>query len=251
MSILGIVNRTENYKTAKNLIPLRGENVSGLALLLGEPTETLEENLTLELFWKGMRDFLNPELNKTYDCEKLLAKCYDNHFSNLREEIIDFATPEQKKFQELECWNYDVSRPERKRTLRNNLLNTEIDIVIESPEFLYIGEAKCSMGFGANSRLVLVHQLVRQYVMATVMMEVISLAGGRKKMVVPFLVVDTCRSLQVQFMRDTERLKKSNILKWDTIEPTLEGSPVSFLCALGSGYHPSLNDFSLRELEDR
>ena len=77
-------------------------------------------------------------------------------------------------------------REDHRARLINNLVNTEIDIVLESPKRLYIGEAKYTGTFHANGKLVLVHQLVRQYVMAKVLVDVL----GRDREIVPFVVVE-------------------------------------------------------------
>ena len=77
--------------------------------------------------------------------------------------------------------NYDVSTKDRMANLGNNLVNTEIDIVLQSPNHLFIGEAKHEMTFGANGRLVLVHQLIRQYVMAKILMDRLESDGLAKK----------------------------------------------------------------------
>ena len=87
-----------------------------------------------------------------------------------------------------------ISYPMKPRSLRNytitfnNLLNTEIDIVLESPNHLFIGEAKSEMGFSPRSNRVLVHQLVRQYVTARILLAYVNL--NCKKSVIPFIVWD-------------------------------------------------------------
>ena len=47
----------------------------------------------------------------------------------------------------------------------NSLLGTEVDVVLETPKHLFIGEVKHESTFEADGKLVLVHQLMRQYVM--------------------------------------------------------------------------------------
>ena len=97
-----------------------------------------------------------------------------------------------------------MSTKDRMANLGNNLVNTEIDIVLQSPNHLFIGEAKHEMTFGANGRLVLVHQLIRQYVMAKILMDRLESDGLAKKNVIPFVVGDDVGSLkkgrQVEFM---------------------------------------------------
>ena len=68
------------------------------------------------------------------------------------------------------------SREARTR-LVNNLKNTEVDIVLETHDRIFIGEAKCESDLGADSELVLVHQLIRQYVATRIL---IHLTGYEK-----------------------------------------------------------------------
>ena len=112
--------------------------------------------------------------------------------------------------------------------LVNNLVNAEIDIVLESPEHLYIGEAKYESGFGRDGKLVLVHQLVRQYVMAKVLLDVLKC----NKEVVPFVVVEGTKGRtysskevpglpaprgQLAFVIDQGWMKACNRLTWDDV----------------------------------
>ena len=86
----------------------------------------------------------------------------------------------------------------------NNLLNTEIDVSVKSPERLYIGEAKYKSGFHADGNLVLVHQIVRQYVMARLLVHV----AGYKLKVVPFVITEDRKRRrvpdQIRFMMHRE-----------------------------------------------
>ena len=118
--------------------------------------------------------------------------------------------------------NYNVSTEGGEESLYNNLVNTEIDIVLETPKHLFIGEAKHEMTFGANGSLVLVHQLIRQYVMAKILVDLAVESDDPKKEVVPFVVGDNIEELkkkhQVKFMLAQRWLKKENILSWDCIK---------------------------------
>ena len=225
MGILGIENRTENWKTAVSFSPFFRNQDLRLCLVnrLGEPDGTDPADIRLELFWKGMRDHLHQ--NKKKNRDKLLsegnvtrlADHYRTHFRKLRDEIESFG-----EFHGLQELNYSLSNGQWTTKLANNLLNTEIDIVLETPHYLYIGEAKDESSFGANGTLVLVHQLIREYVMAEI---VVALKGEEKK-VVPFVVGNKCRidsiknHSQVKFMADPKRgwLNESNILSWDYIK---------------------------------
>ena len=64
MTILGIENRSENCKTALHFSPLFGGNGVRLIERLGESPRPRPDDVNLELFWKGMRDFLHRDSEK-------------------------------------------------------------------------------------------------------------------------------------------------------------------------------------------
>ena len=202
--ILGIHNRTENWKTAQYFAPFFGHGAKRLAEYLSG--ESVESGARLELYWKGMRDFLDGRDEKKWKVEirDCFRKC--ELLGNLRERVLDFAG-----FQTLKDHNYDTSKTEG---LYQNLYNTGIDIVLESQHALFIGEAKGEMSLGADSRLVLVHQLIRQYVMANILVELI----GIRKRLIPFVVGCNERQRQIQFMVAQGWMKKRHIFRWDQIE---------------------------------
>ncbi len=215
MAILGITNRTENWKTAAYFAPLFGRRSVRLARRLGASEGTLEPgDVRLELFWRGMRDHLHQaQETKASRYEAILAT-YQDRFESLRTHISQFAG-----FQGLKDHNYRASAATVER-LSDNLSNTEIDVVIETPGCLLIGEAKHATGFHANSGLVLTHQLIRQYVMARILLD---LSGYGDKAVVPFVVGDNADSLknsrQVQFMIEhCDWMRPENVLEWSDIE---------------------------------
>ena len=127
------------------------------------------------------------------------------------------------KFAELQTHNYIVpaSDAARKR-LADNLKNTEVDIVLETPGRIFIGEAKHESDLGTSGDLILVHQLIRQYVTAIVL---VHLLGRPKKEVVPFVVTDknrlesTNNKAQVEFMIKHEQkwLREENTLSWGDV----------------------------------
>ena len=212
MSILEIKNRTENWQTARHFYPFFEQEASRhLATRLGEPQEIEPGEVHLELYWKGMRDYLHG--NRTKDDSNDFAERYERLFPNLRKKIELSGG-----FRPFNASNYDVSTQERKTKLRNNLINTEIDIVLESPNCLYIGEAKHEMTFGADGKLVLVHQLIRQYVMAKILVDL----TGHKKEVVPFVVGDDVgeleKSHQVDFMIRQGWMNRENVLEWGRVK---------------------------------
>ena len=216
--ILGIVNRTENWKTAQ-LVGLSDAGKVALARNLGEPNITPADDVRIELFWYGVRDG-KPDLDDA-------VAIYHRRFADLRQRIIDFKG-QPHKFLSLQGHNYRIS-PETKNDFHKNLQNTEIDIVVETPQHLFIGEAKQESGFGGSGKLILVHQLVRQFVTTTILLDLI----GKSKQVVPFVVADYEKldsvnsTAQVAFMVDQGWLKQKNVLSWRDIDAikgrTLQG----------------------------
>ena len=218
--ILGIRNRTEAWKTAEYFSPLFGERRVHLAKRLGEPLKIQEKDVKIELHWYGVRDYVS-QLDQGKEEErnqlpKDLAERYRCFFGDLRESICRFSG-----FWSLQDHNYDVSTGQRERILYDNLRHTEIDIVLETPQHLFIGEAKVEMTFGAKGDLVLVHQLIRQYVMAKVLVDLLVSKGCPQKKVAPFVVGDTTklkRNHQVKFMLHQGWLEEENILGWEEIK---------------------------------
>ena len=217
MGILGIVNRTENWKTAQYFVPLfmsefaRTLLVQRLLEPLGETHKAGPDAIQFELFWKGMRDYEHT-MGKVPD--EVLADHYEDLFPNLREEVDRFPG-----LRDLKPHNYAIKNAKDLKNFCDNLRNTEIDIVLDTPHYLFIGEAKDASTFGTDSEHVLVHQLIRQYVTACILVAL----TGSKKQVIPFLVVnpmkiDIARNMaQVGFMNHYDRdwLKPDNILSWN------------------------------------
>lgn len=209
--ILGIENRTENWKTAQLIQGLCDPGKVALARRLGEPDGTQADDIRIELFWYGVRDG-RPDLDGGS------AEVYNQCFANLRQDIRDFRTP-QNRGMTLQDHNYVVSQETKARFFRN-LQNTEIDIVLETPERLFVGEAKHESGLGRDGKLVLVHQLIRQYVTVTILLDLLC----KKKKVVPFVVANADKlesvkkTAQVNFMVCQGWLKSDNVLSWCKID---------------------------------
>ncbi len=240
MGILGINNRTENWKTVRTLCPplTRDAKVKLVQRLLAPYPNALQvaptTEVNFELFWKGARD-------KANDCKKTLSadRCKDAYqglFGDLRGKIATFICEDKPtsggKFSALKDWNYKVgddilvdgNATPSSEELKSNLLYTEIDIVLETPNHLFIGEAKDESDFDAKSKYILVHQLIRQYVMAKLLVKVMQ----KPRHVVPFIVVSNVEKIrnlaQVRFMIREGWLKERNVLSWDCIKSVLEPS---------------------------
>lgn len=219
--ILGIENRTENWKTARTFAPFFRDDAARLRLAkqLGAPSSMLRSEVHIELFWKGMRDHFwrkeEPVRNNPRLFE-ILADLYVRLFPDLRRRIEEFDTS-GKSLRLPQKWNYTANGAED--MLASNLINTEIDVVVDTPTHLFIGEAKEESGLDANGQYVLVHQLFRQYVMAWTL----TVLRGRNRKVVPFVVGDGCKldslknTEQVKFMQRQGWLKEENVLSWEQI----------------------------------
>ena len=215
MAILGIENRTENWKTAQVFAPFfedadarkRLARKRLAAKLLGKPVKS---DVSLELFWYGFRDYVHEQGGRNQISETDIAGRYDRLFPKLHEKVQGFADAENWQLVDRNYSTMDKTR------LLNNLIHTEIDIVLESRHHLFIGEAKSEVKFGENAS-VLKHQLVRQYVTAKIVLDV----TGRKKRIVPFVVGNSaeklCEHAQVQFMIERLGMRCENVLEWGDV----------------------------------
>ena len=207
MAILGITNRTENWKTAEVFCGLREEGRVNLVRKLSN-CESSTDDIKLELFWYGMRDC------HTKWTKEDTAKSYCRIFRTLRDDIL--------RYPKLKACKPHIYNASNMSTLYSNLMHTEIDIVLETSDHLFIGEAKYESGLGTDGENVLVHQLIREYVMARVLVDL----TNKKKKIVPFVVVnenklDSIKNTgQVGFMidQDPSWLKECNILSWNEIK---------------------------------
>ena len=252
MKILDIKNRTENWKTAYYFAPFFRDKEACLRLakeLLarheGKQANDVDlgpSGVQINLFWYGMRDHLNKDKSRDIRKDRVLtqgiiedlAKRYKRLFIeelDLRKNIEEFITKRRKarepKFRDLKPWNYRVSEPTKARKngpakLGSNLYETEIDVVLQTPNHLYIGEAKYESPLGAESKYVLVHQLIRQYVMAKILVDkLVSENRIAPKKVIPFFVRDNPtgqEQAQVDFMIQQCWMSENNVLTWVDIE---------------------------------
>lgn len=217
MKILGkIENRTENWKTAQAFAPYYGSKALLLAQRLAKPLGQTVKMAHLELFWNGMRDFIACQKKRngksSAQLESEVGSIYSCHFSTLREKISKF---EGFRKWDKEGKNYSADEVEG---IYNNLVHTEIDIVIETEQFMFIGEAKGVTQLHSSSNHILVHQLIRQYVMATVLKDLCK----SYKDIVPFVVGVDGNQDQVKFMIEEKWLKEQNVLGWEHIENPME-----------------------------
>lgn len=217
MGIHGIPNRTENWITAKHFVPLLNDKKALLRLItaLNQTDTSGEDDVELELFWKGIRDrrFLFNNDDEKRKFERELVTLYKKTFEGLWEKIDAF-----KGFKPLKGVNYRVNDEASEKRLINNLLNTEIDIVMRTRDHLYIGEAKRACGFGSDSRNLLVHQLVRQFVVARLIVEY----QGLNLCIKPFVILDKHPNpkrypTQLRFLICQGWMPAGNVLTWNDL----------------------------------
>ena len=227
-NILGISNRTENWKTAETLAPLiTYQKQNHLATLIIDKVETNHppfgsNEVVMQFFWKGFRDHWN-QRSSSSGKEAMInetAATYNRLFPHLRNEIIEYnvQAPHNKQLR-LNETNYiwSESNTDSKKSLFENLANTEIDVVIESPGFLLIGEVKDEQTFGAASKHILTHQLMRQYVMASILLD---MRGKREDYkLIPFVIGNNAKATaQVACMRHLGYLSEANIITWKELK---------------------------------
>lgn len=241
MGILGIKNRTENWKTARSFVPFFRDEIA-CQELAGRLLKPLGKELAqdasvkIELFWRGGRDYVHGSVPASTDRRrkttrprrpparivigKAFSEPYKCLFDDLRGDLQDFGITLPNYI------NYCPNAPKGVKRLAKNILNTEIDIVLETRRHLFIGEAKDESQLGRNGKYVLMHQLIRQYVTARILTEIICSVhrSKRRKSIVPFIVanrkkLDSIRNdAQVEFMVHQGWLKEDNILSWEDIE---------------------------------
>jgi len=215
VAILGIENRTENWKTSLYFSPLLRDKNARLRLVreLGESERTRQEDVHIELYWYGIRDHIHQSGGAKESYYSELAERYGCLFPDLRKTIQNYG-----RFKRLKDCNYDMSSKRRRDKLGSNIYHTEIDIVLESPNGLFIGEAKHFEDFGADGKQILVHQLIRQYVMARILLDRL----GYQKDLIPFVVGDDAKRIarysQVDFMIKKSWMRKEDILEWEEVK---------------------------------
>ena len=231
MGILGITNRTEDWKTVEHFYGLDGDAKTKLVEQLEGSKGIPARDIRIELFWYGLRDYLDQVDERNKPDHAVIAKSYTELFGDLRKRVEDYRTRSRpRKFHRLQDHNYDASE-ENWETLFNNLSGTEIDVVLETPHHLFIGEAKHESKFKGRGKLVLVHQLIRQYVLGTILVNLVAaVQNSTPKKVIPFVVGDNIANSrkfhQVDFMIEQHNcnrfpgdwLKDQNVLSWNCIK---------------------------------
>ena len=211
--ILGIENRTENWKTARTLVKIlnqKKENEFATEIINnteGQKVKVAQGDVRLELFWKGFRDLVNAG-----DSERLKTQAIDkyNDFKGIGRTIRNYGLHVSND-------NYETSASDFESRLFNNLRSTEIDIVITSNRYILIGEAKCDEDLGADSRLFLTHQLIRQYIKTDIICKIM----GAEVKIIPFIVCKDIEKVknksQVKLMIEKFGLDPRNIFHWNDL----------------------------------
>lgn len=234
--ILGIKNRTENWTTVKNIFSLQNKKlISYLMRNNGDNSAPFDDGVEakLELFWYGYRDYIyGKNINRYSADHNAIYARFLRLFPGLQEKVLKFKGDTNKYLHVEKSVNYSLEREDAPLHLFQNIRHTEIDIVIETRNKLYIGEVKDSQTFGAHGGLFLPHQLLRQYVMARVLIDEL----GKDLDIVPFIVVSNntpkdkdenvqLKNGQVLLMKHLNYLKMVNVFTWSDIDSCTD-SPI-------------------------
>ncbi|WP_420065100.1 hypothetical protein [Pectobacterium colocasium] len=216
--ILGIKNRTENWTTVNNLFDLKNKKlISYLMRNNDDESEPFDDGVQarLELFWYGYRDYLfDNSINLNTINTNAIYERFLRLFPDLQGNVLKFQNGNRRCLRVEEAVNYSFQREDAPLRLFQNIRHTEIDIVIETRNKLYIGEVKDSQTFGADGRLFLPHQLLRQYIMARILIDEL----GRNLDVVPFIISNsenTRKNGQIQLMVNLGYLDMKNVFTWE------------------------------------
>lgn len=219
-----IVNKSENWRIAKLFINGSGEKVAKsiaekVLLNCNLPNST---SIEYELFWKGYRDYCDhiDGKGRNVDIKDRALQVYNAKFKSLRAEIEKYNASYFPRLNLDDCGrNYTVSSESIDDFFRN-LYNTEIDIVIRAGDCFLIGEVKHTQSFSADSGHILVHQLLRQYVVASIILEEISRMESKKFRVIPFIIADgnAKNTGQIKLLQHLGWLNEKNIFSWSSFE---------------------------------
>ncbi|WP_413701091.1 hypothetical protein ACLKMH_04955 [Psychromonas sp. KJ10-10] len=221
--MLGIKNRSESWRMSKLFIDNGGIKLANKLAnrILGNAGYCSDSLIEYELFWTGFRDFCNEAKHKRTDKAFIdeVVSIYNENFEKLDEEIEKYNKSGKTKLRINEGKykeNYQINETS-KGVFINNLFSTEIDLVIKAGKYILIGEFKDTQSFNAKSDYVLVHQLVRQYVMSRVLMDLI---GKNDYIIIPFVVTErnVNNNSQIQLMQDLKWLIPENILSWSDVK---------------------------------
>ena len=127
--ILGIENRTENWRTTVYFSPMFSGKSYKFAEVLGATPAFPPAAVRIELFWKGVRDYRHSKDIPRRDLDLKVKEAYDLNFVGLRRDILDF-----QGFAGLTAAHYESTGDDAASKLTNNLLGTEIDVVLEQSQ---------------------------------------------------------------------------------------------------------------------
>ncbi|TLX46073.1 hypothetical protein C1E24_14990 [Pseudoalteromonas phenolica] len=187
-------NRSESWRIAKSFIDYGAEELSEKiaqdvlnSLHIKRGSVQLQKPIQYSLFWTGLRDYCDSHKINRRDLDfiKRVKTIYLDKFAGLEQQVYEFAANHKEQSVNIRLdktkQNYIVNDVSEQRFI-NNLYFTEFDLVIQTGNYLLIGEFKDTQTFGANSKHVLVHQLIRQYVSANILL---GLEGSEHIEVVP------------------------------------------------------------------
>ncbi|MDC9820955.1 hypothetical protein ABRQ07_14320 [Pectobacterium polonicum] len=221
--ILGIENRTENWTTVRNIFDQKNKRlIEYLMINNNDDSAPFDDGkeAKLELFWYGYRDYIYGKDINRYSAEyNIIYARFLRLFPDLQERVLNFKGDSNRYLRVEKTVNYSLEREDAPLRLFQNIRHTEIDIVIETRNKLYIGEVKDSQTFGAHGGLFLPHQLLRQYIMARILIDEL----GKDLDVVPFIISnnssETKKNGQVKLMESLSYLNiDNNVFTWCDID---------------------------------
>jgi len=225
--MFGVENRSENWRLAKAFIDKKDNFLEYKIadIVLSNCNQKISGQLSYEFFWTGFRDYCHSVsiAKKNSALGFRVVDYYQKTFSNLLDNIHQYNITENNpklKLNNPEI-NYVVNE-ETKNIFLNNLYYTEVDIIIRAGSNLLIGEVKSTQTFGSNSKHVLVHQLLRQYIMVSTLVNEKQFQEKHNCIftIIPFVIANRNaeRTAQVKIMKNLGWLVRGNVLNWDFIE---------------------------------
>ena len=227
MGILNYPSRSENAMTSQHFQWCEYEDSwsTVVELVSGHKVDVARGRM----FAKPWRDYFHTlgigYKRAAMQAMPAIAGLYEQLFAGLQQQIFAFEgfSLSVRKGYLQEQRNYN---PTNHEGLFRNLYNTEIDVLIEDDSSIYVGEAKGEMSFNANAtHHMLVHQLVRQFVTASIWAayEAAVIGEGNQKLIVPFIVSDREKlpklrnNNQVQFLLHNGWLSPDKLIAFEDI----------------------------------
>jgi hypothetical protein len=210
-----IINRAENNLTAKVFVTLFNSlRPAGTLLRALELEEGKCNQVKMELFWKGFRDYAIGDSQ----CRQKFYREYMRIIPGIRAAV---------KSTRLKMRGTFYTGDDRDK-LFNELRNTEVDVALFTDNKIYLGEAKRKEKLGSNGRNILAHQFLRQ----RVMVEVWKALNNDKRDLVSFIICDRTKMKSIRRMEQVKALqffdgRRPSVISWqDVLENIQQSSDV-------------------------